>query len=410
MRTLNGAPASERLPVLVVDLVLIVLLIAALVSGIAGGAVASLGALLGLVAGGLAALWLMPIVNDAWPMQSFRPFAVLIAGLLLLGIGIGIGAAVGRALRSGVDRTTPLRVIDRILGGVASIVVAALAISLIGTGVAATGSPVISSAIASSRVLQTIEQLTPDPVDATLAQLRAAVMDDGIPRIAALLGGDAAPTSAPVVLDDPALTDAAASVARISGVAYACATSSTGSGFVIAPDRVVTNAHVVAGVEKPVVELPGREAREGTIVYFDPVDDLAVIAVPDLGATALDVVPTLTPGSSAVVQGYPYGGPFTMVNAQVLSVGTTAVDDIYSASSSPREIYALNAAVRPGNSGGPLLTAAGDVAGVVFARDQNDENRGYAMTPTELLPVVAQSGARSDPVSSGACTSGAARP
>ncbi|KAA9110226.1 MarP family serine protease [Microbacterium rhizomatis] len=395
---------------LVVDIILIVLLLSALAAGIASGAIASLGALLGLVAGGLAALWLMPIVNDAWPAQSFRPFAVLIAGMLLLGIGVGLGAAIGRAIRSGVDRTAPLRVIDRILGGVASVVVAALAISLVGAGVAATGSPGISSAIASSRVLQTIEQLTPDPIDATLAQLRAAALDDGIPRIAALLGGDAAPTAAPVVLDDPALTQAAASVGLISGVAYACATSSTGSGFVIAPDRVVTNAHVVAGVERPVVQLPGRDAREGTIVYFDPVGDLAVIAVPDLGAPALPIVPTLTPGAAAVVQGYPYGGPFTSVNAQVLSVGTTDVEDIYSNSSHSREIYALNAVVRPGNSGGPLLTGAGEVAGVVFARDQNDENRGYAMTPAELLPVVAQAEGLVDAVPSGVCTTAPARP
>lgn len=395
---------------IVVDIVLIVLLIVALAAGIVSGAVASLGALLGLVAGGIAALWIMPIVNDAWPAQNVRPFAVLIAGLLLLGIGVGVGAAIGRALRSGVDRTAPLRVIDRILGGIASVVVAALAISLVGTGVAATGSPVISSAIASSRVLQTIEQFTPAPIGATLAQLRAAVLNEGIPRIAALLGGDAAPTSAPVVLDDPALTRAAASVARISGVAYACATSSTGSGFAIAPDQVVTNAHVVAGVQKPVVELPGRDAREGTVVYFDPIGDLAVIAVPGLNATPLSIVPTLTPGSAAVVQGYPYGGPFTMGNAQVLSVGTAPVADIYSASSHPREIYALNAVVRPGNSGGPLLTAAGEVAGVVFARDQNDQNRGYAMTPAELLPVVAQAGGLVDTVSSGACTTVPARP
>ncbi|MDF2666690.1 MAG: trypsin-like serine protease, typically periplasmic, containing C-terminal domain, partial [Microbacterium sp.] len=121
-------------------------------------------------------------------------------------------------------------------------------------------------------------------------------------------------------------------------------------------------------------------------------------------AKPLPVVSTLEVGAAAVVQGYPYGGPFTSGGAQVLSVGSVPVPDIYDAQSSPREIYALGAIVRPGNSGGPLLTPSGDVAGVVFARSDTDDNVGYAMTPAELGPVMAQLGSLSTPVASGACT------
>src|SRR4029079_12286616 len=175
--------------------------------------------------------------------------------------------------------------------------------------------------------------------------------------------------------DDPELQRAGASVARISGVAYACGTGATGSGFVIADDRLVTNAHVVAGVDTPIVELPGREAREGRIVYFDPVDDLAVVAVDDLGGAPLPLVPVLTTGAAAAVEGYPNGGPFTSVPATVLSVGTVPVPDVYDDSAAPREIYSLRATVRPGNSGGPLLTGDGAVAGLVFARGIDDPSR-----------------------------------
>lgn len=388
---------------LIVDIVLCVILVIALIAGIQRGLLASLGVLLGLTAGALAAFWLMPVVNDAWPWQAWRPVIVVATGVALLIAGAAIGGAIGAVLRRGVDRIR-LKWLDRALGGVASVIVAALALSLVGSSVAATGTPFLSSALASSRVLGLIDQVTPTPVAAGMAQLRATVLDQAIPQLGALLDLDVQPTAPPVALDDPQLAEAAASVARVSGVAYACGRSSTGTGFVIAPDRIVTNAHVVAGVTTPIVELPGRSAREGTIVYFDPIVDLAVIAVTDLDAAVIPVVDTLAPGTPGVVQGYPFGGPFTMIGAEVLSVGTVPVPDIYSGAASLREVYALAATVQPGNSGGPLLTANGDAAGVVFARAEDDPDRGYAMTTAELAPVVAQASALSAAVDSGRCT------
>ena len=160
----------------------------------------------------------------------------------------------------------------------------------------------------------------------------------------------------------------------------------------------------MAGVDQPVVELPGRPARDGRVVYFDPIDDIAVIAVDGLDGVALAVSPVLGVGTAAVVQGYPYGGPFTSGAAQVVSVGSAPVPDIYDDASAAREIYALAGTVRPGNSGGPLLTTAGEVAGVVFARSENDDQLGYAMTTSELLPVIAQLDTLTAAVAPGACT------
>ena len=388
---------------ILVDVVLIAVLLMALVVGAQRGLVASAGTLLGLIVGGIAAYWIAPVVNDSWPWQQWRPLIVVALVLLLLALGGAAGGAIGAAVRRGVDRT-PLRVVDRLLGAVASVVVAALAISVVGSSVAVTGGPILAPAVASSQVLQAIDRFTPPPVTQALAQLRSVVLDDALPAFGDLLGGTTAPSEPPVDLADPVLARTAASVVRVSGTAYACGTSSTGSGFVIAPDRVVTNAHVVAGVDAPVVEVPGGEAREGRIVAFDPAGDLAVIAVEGLGAPPLRLGPTLAPGSTAVVQGYPYGGPFTQVNADVLSVGTVEIPDIYDRNSSPREIYSLQAAVRPGNSGGPLLTADGVVAGLVFARGEKDDTRGYAITMAELDPLAATAPTLERPVSSGTCT------
>ena len=387
---------------MLVDLLLAVLLLAAFAGGLSRGLLGTLGGLLGLVVGGAAAFWLVPLVNDALPSTRWRGPLVVLVALALPLLGASVGGSAGRALRRGVDRTGA-KPVERLLGGVVNLVVTAVAMSFVGSAIAATGTPVIGPAVASSSVLRTIDRLTPAPVSRTLAALREVVLDEGLPRIGGLLPG-VAPTVPDVDLADPALAQAARSVARVSGTAYACGTSSTGSGFVVAADRVVTNAHVVAGVDRPVVELPGRAARQGRVVYFDPEDDLALVAVDHLDATPLPIAPVLTANSLAVVQGYPYGGPLTSGGARVVAVDTAPIPDIYGRTSAEREIYALAAQVRPGNSGGPLLTTDGQAAGIVFARADKEPNLGFAMTTTELLPVVARAAVLDTAVSSGACT------
>ncbi|MFJ4039261.1 MarP family serine protease [Microbacterium sp. NPDC090007] len=389
----------------IIDIVLIALLAIALIVGLSRGFLATIGFFAGLALGAVAAYWATPFVGQWVTAPAWRGPLMILTGALLLLIGSGLGSAVGGFFRRGADRIK-LRVPERLLGGVVNVAAAALAISFAAGSLTPAGVPVVSAALGSSTVVRTIDDLTPAPVRGALAELRGSVFAEGIPRLGQLIQIGPVPSAPEIALDDPALTQAAQSVARVSGTAYACGVTSSGSGFVVADDRVVTNAHVVAGVDTPVVELPGQPAREGRVVYFDPIDDIAVVSVDDLDAAALPVVSTLGVGSPAVVQGYPGGGPFTSGSAQVLSQGTVPVPDIYDTSSVPRDIYALAAVVRPGNSGGPLLTTAGEVAGIVFARSDTDDDVGYAMTPAELEPVMAQLGSLSAPVASGSCTRG----
>ncbi|MBF9335683.1 MarP family serine protease [Microbacterium lacticum] len=391
---------------LVIDAVVVVALVVAIVVGAARGLVASLGTIAGLVLGGFLAAWLVPLAGPL--LISIVPDALwrsVVSAALAIGIVVAcaaIGSAIGRAVRRGVD-AVKLSVLDRGLGALAGAAATALVLLMVGQSVVAAGVPVIAPAVASSRVLGWIDALTPPPVDTALAQVRSLVIDEGLPTLGELLDVQATSTAPPVALDDPALQAAAGSVARISGTAYACGVSMTGSGFIVADDLLATNAHVVAGVDSPVVELPGREAREGRVVYFDAVDDIALVSVDGLDAPALDRV-DLSPGDSAVVQGYPHGGPFTSTGASVLSVGVVPVPDIYDTGVAPREIYSLAADVQPGNSGGPLLTAAGDVAGIVFARGEDGAGRGYAITMAELELALAAIAAGSATVASGSCT------
>lgn len=393
---------------LLIDVILIVVLLIAFAVGMGRGFFASLGLIVGMVAGALAALWLMPLitpaVSDVVPIGPWRSAALAALAIVIVVVVAALGAAIGGLIRRGVDRT-PLKRLERFLGGVISVVATALAVLITGSAVTAAGIPGVSSTVASSQVLRVLDDLTPAPVDGALAQLRGIVVDDTLPRLGDAIGTVVTPTDPPIVLDDPDLQAASASVARIGGTAYACGVSMTGSGFVVADDLVVTNAHVVAGVEAPVVEMPGGETGEGRVVYFDAVDDLAVIAVDGLDAPPLVVADPIAPGAQAVVQGYPLGGPFTSSPAAVLSVQEATVPDIYAESSNPREIYALDVDVRPGNSGGPLLTDAGEIVGVVFGRGDDGERRGYAMTTSELRPVLDAVRADDPAVASGRCTS-----
>jgi len=388
----------------VLDLFLIVLLLGALVNGYRSGLVRSLSGIVGAIAGGIAAFFVVPLVGTWIPAPEWRTPAALGAAIILVAIGFSLGAAVGNSIGR-VAHRSKLGIIDRLLGAAFSAVASALIASMVAFSVGALGVPYLSPAIASSSVISGIDSLTPDPVKSLLAQLRSAAVQEGLPRIVDAFSGPA-PETADADTSSPALTVAAQSVMRITGTAYACGQSQSGTGFVVAPNRVITNAHVVAGVTQPVIESPSGGALPGTVVYFDSVNDLAVIAVDGLEAPALQLGDDLAAGSGAVADGYPFGGPFVSDPARVLSLGTLSVADIYGQDPTPRQVYTLASDVQQGESGGPLLSESGEVTGVIFAKSAETDNVGYALALEEFEPVVAQAAGLSASVSSGTCIRG----
>ncbi len=388
------------------DVFLILLFLVYLGEGWRTGFARSVSTIAGIIVGGIAAFFAIPLIAGLVPEPFWRTVITIAVAVALLVGGHAAGAAVGRALRGRVA-TTPLSVPDRVFGALINLVASALVTALIAGSVGALGIPFLSTAISDSWVLKGIERVTPAPVDAALARLRSFVLEEGLPSIGEALGGISTSPGLPDLdTGTEPLALAAQSVVRISGNAYACGQNQSGSGFVVATDRIVTNAHVVAGVPEPVVEAPNGQALDGRVVYFDPEDDLAVIAVSGLSAPPLDLSFTLGVGDEAVVDGYPFGGPFTTGPAQVLAVSTEQIEDIYGQGTSPREVYSLAAEVNPGNSGGPLLTTDGDIAGVIFARSATDEDLGYAMTNAELGPVVDAAPSLATALSPGNCVTG----
>ncbi|OMH27563.1 serine protease [Tersicoccus phoenicis] len=392
-------------PISLLDVLLVLILLGYLIHGLRVGFLVSIGSLAGFALGAVAAFFAVPLVSQWVTDSAWRTPAVIAVVVLLLVLGSGLGSRVGAAIRRAIGRIGPIRALDRALGGAVNVVVCALALSLIAFAVSTMGVPMLSRAIAGSTVLQTIDRLTPPPVAASMAQARAGLFTTGgIPRI---LAENLQNTPVPVpdeTTDTPALRAASGSVLRITGNAYQCGQNQTGSGWVISPGRVVTNAHVVAGVDQPVVEVPGQNALPADVVLFDPAQDVAVLAVDGLGTAPLQAGGQLAGGDSAVVAGYPLGGPYQAKPAGVQSRGTVRVPDIYGSGTSPREVYQLSADVQQGNSGGPLLDTRGRVVGMVFAKSRENVPVGYALTLAQVRSVV--DGAGTAGVSTGACVRG----
>jgi S1-C subfamily serine protease len=386
------------------DLLLVLTLLVFIGEGVRNGIARSFGAIVGVIVGGILAFLAIPLLAAAVSDSFWRVAVVVAVSVALLACGHAVGGFIGRSIS---ERREEIGFGSRLAGGAANGVIAALSLALVAGGVSALGVPLFSQAISGSYVVRAIDAVTPPPVDALLARVRSAVLEEGLPAIGEALGGIVDSPGIPdVPTDTDPLTAAAQSVVRIGGTAFACGQNQTGTGFVVAADRIVTNAHVVAGVDQPIVEAPNGQTLEGRIVYLDPVDDLAIVAVDGLEAAPLELSADLTVGTEAVVEGYPFGGPFTRGAAEVLARSTEGIPDIYGGPRTSRDVYTLAAVVQPGNSGGPLLATDGRVAGVVFARSADDPELGYAMTNAELEPVASAASDLSAPVESGSCMRG----
>ncbi|WP_395245932.1 MarP family serine protease [Agromyces sp. MMS24-K17] len=386
---------------IVVDVVLVLVLIGALVNGYRAGLLRTAAGLAGLIAGGIAAWFAMPWVASLVPAPEWRTAAAIATAIVLLVTGASVGAAIGRVLRSGAA-AVKLGPVDRVLGAIGNFLVTAFVVVLVGTGVAAMGIPVLSPALAGSRILTGLEQVAPAPARSLMAELRSSVVGGGLPWLVSVLDGPTVAPDAPTGdVTDPEILAATASVVRITGTAFECGSSLAGSGFVVAPDRIVTNAHVVAGVDEPMVEAPGGAVAAGRVVAYDVDQDLALIAVDGFDVAPLGLADPPGVDAEAAIAGYPFGGPFqlrpaTVVGTSPLSISTDGVP-------STRDVMTLAARVDHGNSGGPVLTGDGLVGGVVFAKSDSVASVGFAIPVTTLAPLAQSATSLSEAVDSGSC-------
>jgi len=202
----------------------------------------------------------------------------------------------------------------------------------------------------------------------------------------------------------PVVAEAAHSVVKIRTVAPACQKILEGSGFVIAPNRVMTSAHVVAGGNSVSISVDGHD-HAANVVAHDPTADISILDVPDLQAPPLVFADGVAPkGTDAVIMGYPGGGTFAATPARVREVIELTGPDIYRTTSVTREVYAIRGSVRQGTSGGPLIDLTGRVLGVDFGAAVDDPDTSFVLTAKQVSPQAASVG-NSAPVATGACVS-----
>ena len=370
--------------------------------GVASGFLRQAGSLGGFLLGLMAGAAVAPWVAGAFPAGGGRVMIVL---LVFFGVALtvgGLGETLGYSL-SGVAERYRLRALDALLGALFGVGIALFTIWILAATFARSAGPGLATDIQGSSILQALNRNLP-PAPDMLARVERALGVNGFPRVFTGLEPSPAP---PVTGPNAAAVNAAAAAGRAATVrieGLGCGGLLEGSGFVAGPGLVATNAHVVAGIDSPVVVDAGGTHR-AEVVLFDPSLDFAVLRTSGLAASPLPLAGSVqSRGTVGAVLGYPGGGSFTVSPAAILSEQSAIGRDIYDSGLSRRDIYTLQAVVRPGNSGGPVITPDGTVIGVVFAMSTTDGQVGYALTSAEVLPDLTRA-ASSGPVSTGACAS-----
>ena len=393
------------------DAILVVLLIVALVKGYHRGLWVVLGTMLGTVAGAVGGFYLIPFVSGWVSEPTLRVVVLVVATFLLIWLGQTIGVAIGRRVRLHVNLPA-LRRVDRILGAGAAVVVSVVILGLIALSLNSLGMAPVTREINRSAVLTATDRILPDGSQRFLAESRAAIAGLGvIPEIDTPVKEVAAePEATPsATLEAPEEEEQAQiqdSVVRLSGFAEQCAQTQNGTGVVVAQDRILTNAHVVAGVAEPIVETQDRQVFPGRVVHIDPARDLAVVAVDGAQLPVAEHGADLEEGAAALALGFPAGGPYVATPAEVQARGELLISDIYGREDSTVDIYQLNADIEPGNSGGPLVTEDGEVAGLVFARAPGSSTIGYAIAGDEFEQLLGDVQNLDVPVQAGECIPG----
>ena len=369
------------------DVVVVVVVAAAAVGGYRVGFVARVAGWAGWVVGLAVGAAFIPTLLDKVRPPDEQIRILIVVGALIL--AAGVGAAIGEGLGSQLRRLMPfgpLRQADKAAGlaagGLGVLVLLWLMLPALSSVPGELSSQVRNSSVA--RAVDTAAPRPPKP----LQTLRQLVTDANFPQVFANLRpspGTGAPPG-DLALAQAVQSRVAASTVKVSGTA--CGRVLQGSGFSPAPDTIVTNAHVVAGVDRPQVRRLDGRVLNATVQVFDPARDLAVLRVNGLGQAPLPVE-SATVGEAGAVFGHPGGqNPLEVSPARVESRVSALGRDIYNRSATRRDVYVLASNLAPGDSGGPLVDTSGAVVGVAFAIAPDRSATAYALTDKELAAVL----------------------
>ena len=389
------------------DLILIALAAAFAVAGYRQGFIIGVLSFAGFLGGAAIGAQFAPSIAGSFTHQQSRQALVAIVVVFLAAmIGQLVASAVGAMIRSRVS-WRPATFVDSAAGAVVSVLSVLLIAWLIGSAVVNAPFAAISSQVNRSAVLQGVDKVMPSAAKTMFSDFRGLLASGPYTSVFGSLGAEPALNVAapdPRVLSSAGLLRSRDSIVKVMGIASSCSRRIEGSGFVFAPDHVMTNAHVVAGVDQQqeIITRLGTHL-DARVVFFDPERDVAVLYVPGLDATPLGFAGPASPGDSAIVAGYPLDKSFTVVPARIGRDQSAQAPDIYQSTMVSRQIYDVRAQVEPGNSGGPLLAPDGQVDGVVFAAAVGVNDTGFALTASEVAPDAKAGGTATSGVSTQKC-------
>lgn len=384
-----------------IDVVFILLAVTAAIGGWQMGLVRRVVGWIGLIVGVVVASRLLPVLltsaSPPRPMDLVKTLVILVAGGAL---GQSLGLFAGRHLRRLVDLGR-LSTADAAAGaviGVLGIVVGVWMVVPAMVQIPGWPAEMARGSAVASRLSRSLGE-PPDVLAGVSESLGLTSLADALQGVRDLQIEPSAPAQSSV--PGEVVQGVTPSVVRLSGPA--CDRQQSGSGFVIAPGVVATNAHVVAGTESIAITDDGDLRVNGSVAYLDVRNDIALVRAPGLDRPQLSLV-VPEEGSSGAVFGFPGGGPLS-IQPFVIAADTMATSkDIYDGDPFQRRILILGSRIGPGDSGGPLVTPEGAVAGVVFGIAPDDDQTAYAI-PSELLKR-ALGRISAEPISSGRCRLG----
>jgi len=382
------------------DIIIIVIVLAATIRGVLAGFFRQVGSLGGFLIGLILGAFVAPGIASYLPLTASRSLVVVVIFFAIALTLSGIGETLGAYLATVIQRAR-LGALDGAMGAVFGFVASLLAAWLLAATFGGSAGPVLAADIQTSTILRSLDRALP-PAPVVMSQFERVIGASKFPRV--FVGLEPAPAP-PVTGPNAAAVNGAAAIAHDATVKIegaGCGGIQEGSGFVAGTGLVATNAHVVAGIDSPVIyDTAGR--HRATAVLFDPDLDFAVLRADGLAAAPLRIESAVVPrGTIAAALGYPGGGGFTAGAAAVLERQTAVGRNIYDAGFIRRDIYVLQAVVRPGNSGGPLVGTDGTVIGVIFATSTTNPDVGYALTSAEILPDLTYARTAA-PTTTGAC-------
>ncbi|BAU84312.1 serine protease [Streptomyces laurentii] len=376
----------------VLDILLLLAAVWFAIIGYRQGFVVGILSVIGFLGGGLVAVLLLPVLWNQLTDRSQVTTAVTVVFVMVVIVCASVGQAftthLGSKLRVHIT-LAPARALDATGGALVNVIAMLLVAWLIGSALARTAIPTLGKEVRDSKVLLGVSQVMPAQAPGWLNDFTSVLAQNGFPQVFSPFVNE---PITEVLPPDPALAGspvaarAQRSIVKVVGTAPSCGKVLEGTGFVFSDRRVMTNAHVVGGVDEPTVQIGGEgKLYDAKVVLYDWQRDIAVLDVPELDAKPLEFTDDdARSGDDAIVAGFPENGDYDVRSARVRGRISADGPDIYHRGEVRRNVYSLYTTVRQGNSGGPLLTEDGKVYGVIFARSLDDAQTGYALTADEI--------------------------